>query len=264
MCETWAGAAADVDDLLHGGRHGLRLIADVRGVDAAMAAHDPGQFDQLVEGRVGAGRVGQAAGHPEAAVRHGLLGEVDHRRHFTRARRAVVVSHGGHAEVAVADEGGGVGGDALRERTKRAAVERDRQVRVRVDVDEAGTHDPARRIDGAPGGARGEVADRGDPVAVDGDVALPAGRSAAVDQRPVRDQEVVHETRLRRAADRQRRREDTTGRRRLMGAATSAAYGPCARRRLGRFCRSGRPGKRAGNRVDQPPRPIYTPREMRK
>ena len=49
----------DGDDLGYGGGDALRLIADVRGVEATVFARHATQLDELVETGVGARRVGQ-------------------------------------------------------------------------------------------------------------------------------------------------------------------------------------------------------------
>ena len=82
--------------------------------------------------------------------------------------------------------------DALADLRLRARVERQREVRVGVDVDEPGGDDLAAGVEhaaGRPGRAR---LDGGDAAVEHGDVGLAAGRAAAVDDVAATDQEVVH------------------------------------------------------------------------
>src|SRR5262249_18499447 len=80
--------------------------------------------------------------------------------------------------------------DAVPGRDRQHAIPEHLGVVVRVDVDEAGSDDGALGVDGARGAA-GHVADRRDATVAHGDVAAPARRARAVDQRAAADQEIV-------------------------------------------------------------------------
>ena len=99
---------ADGNDLADGLGNRLGLVADVRGVDAAVLSDDLAQLDELFQRRVRAGRVRQARRQPHCAIFHCTGDERLHLLHFSRSRRAVVVAHGGDAHVAVADQGRGI------------------------------------------------------------------------------------------------------------------------------------------------------------
>ena len=64
-----------------------------------------------------------------------------------------------------------LGGDALADLPRRAAVLEEQPVRMRVDVDEAGGHHESGRVDLAAAGA-GYAPDRRDAIAADRDIAL--------------------------------------------------------------------------------------------
>ena len=81
------------------------------------------------------------------------------------------------AEPAVADH---LGGHALQHLRLRLAVEREREVAVRVDVDEAGREHQAARVDRLVGGER-RAADLGDDAVLEDKVAVARRGAAAVD-----------------------------------------------------------------------------------
>ena len=100
---------------------------------------------------------------------------------------------GSEAHPTVAHDGGG---DTVPTRGGDPRIPGDLRVVVRVHVDEAGGEQATVGIDGA--GAHAAAArcfDGGDDVAVDRDVGVPAGRTAAIDQEGVANDEIVtHES----------------------------------------------------------------------
>ena len=57
----------------------MPLAADVARVEPASLARDAGELDHLLGVGVGARRIDQAGGQPEAAVAHGRADEILHR-----------------------------------------------------------------------------------------------------------------------------------------------------------------------------------------
>ncbi len=95
-----------------------------------------------------------------------------------------------HAAVA-----GDVRGDALAHGRLGARVQQDREIRVRVRVDEAGGDVAAAGVDDAPAAQRPRRADGGDAVAAHGDVPGVPGVAAPVDDAAAGDDEVVDASR---------------------------------------------------------------------
>ena len=92
-------------------------------------------------------------------------------------------------EAAVAHD---LGGHALPDLPFGARIQRQGEIRVRVNVDEAGRHDVAAGIDGPARGAPSLPLDGHDPLLAHEDVGLTAGRPGSVDDEPSADREVVH------------------------------------------------------------------------
>ena len=113
-----------------------------------------------------------------------------------RARAQIIPEHFDFAgqrrrdrKSAVADD---LGGDALAHLALSLGIDRQREIRVGLDVDEAGRDGEAGRVDGFACGI-GDVPDRRDAIAVDGKIALDAGIAGAVVKRSAADQDVVHD-----------------------------------------------------------------------
>ena len=114
-----------------------------------------------------------------------------------RRRRAEIILQqfdlagqaGRDREAAMADD---LGGHPLAHLAFGLGIDRQREVRMGLDVDEARRHGEPRCVDGLAGGLFDAPADRGDTAVADGDVARRAGRSAAVINQPAADQDVVH------------------------------------------------------------------------
>ena len=90
-------------------------------------------------------------------------------------------------EAAMADD---LGGDALSHLRVRRRIDRQREVRMGLDVDEPGTDHEPSGIDRLPRRARQGRADRRDAAAYNGEVGGPPGRPAAVEYRAAADQDV--------------------------------------------------------------------------
>src|SRR6185369_1365785 len=80
--------------------------------------------------------------------------------------------------------------DALADLRLRPRVERQREVGVRVDVDEAGRDDLAAGVDHPAGRPRRARLERDEAAPVDADVGVAPGRAGAVDQVAAADQQV--------------------------------------------------------------------------
>ena len=63
------GLAADLDRLAHGGQQSVGLVADVRGVDAAVCGHDLGKLDEFVGLGIQAGLIDEPGRHAPAPLR---------------------------------------------------------------------------------------------------------------------------------------------------------------------------------------------------
>jgi hypothetical protein len=85
---------------------------------------------------------------------------------------------------------------ALAHRALRGPIHDERHVRVCVQIDEARRNDLARRVDDERAGAPIDRTDRGDMAAADADIGAIARAAAAVDDRSVRDDDVVLRRRL--------------------------------------------------------------------
>ena len=116
---------------------------------------------------------------PVEVLGHGRPVDPDYRVVAVDVRReAVGLGDGGAAVAAVADQ---LGGDALGDGALGARVDEEGVVGVAVDVDEAGGDDHARCVEAALGVGVTQVAYRGDPAVLDGDVGGDSGRACAVD-----------------------------------------------------------------------------------
>ena len=93
------------------------------------------------------------------------------------------------AMAAVAD---GDGCDALQRARLRAAVDEQREVGVRVNVDDAGRDDQASDVDDFERSVGRHRADGADPAALDRDVRPPWRRAGAVDDGPAGEHERAH------------------------------------------------------------------------
>ena len=181
----------------------LAVVAQVRRVEAAGGAGGTRQRDELVGLGVGVGRVDQPGGHAVGALLHGVGDEPRHLLQLGRLRRAFVVAHHVLAhlaepdvrqqvdrrlrpldgrevagEVAPAPLGGRFlrrdraafadhfGRDALADLALRVAVDEQREVRVRMRIDEAGRHHLAAGVDRSRRGAA-DAADTGDAAVAD-------------------------------------------------------------------------------------------------
>ena len=114
-----------------------------------------------------------------------------------RAGRQVLTQHGGapgqgggDGEAAVTDD---LQRHALPDLGLRARVQRQGEVGMRVDVDEAGRDHLAARVDDPARGTPGSGRDRPDAAAAHAHVGLTARRPRAVDHEAAADQQVVHE-----------------------------------------------------------------------
>ena len=85
-----------------------------------------------------------------------------------------------------------LGRDPLGQLAERPGVVQDGQVRVAEDVDEAGAHRLARRVDNGPRLARQAAADRHHPVAADAHVGWHRARAGAVVDIAACDQDIEH------------------------------------------------------------------------
>ena len=94
----------------------------------------------------------------------------------------------GDGEAAVATDDGG---DTVQRRRAEGGVPERLRVVVRVQVDEAGRHHQATRIDLVDRGL-GEVADGDDATVADTDIGHPTGRTRAVDDRSPGDLQIEH------------------------------------------------------------------------
>ena len=176
-----ARAFADGDRLLDAFAQLLAVVAQVRRVEAASRAGRPRQRDQLVGLRVRVRRVDQAGGHAVRALLHRVGDEPRHPLELLRFRRALVVAHHELADLAEADVrqqvdrrlaaldrrevagevapaplGGRLlrrdrsaladhlGGHALADLALGVAVGQQREVGVRVRIDEPGGERPCR------------------------------------------------------------------------------------------------------------------------
>ena len=95
----------------------------------------------------------------------------------------------GGREAAVADH---LGGHALADLALRAGIEGQGEVGMRVDVDEAGRHDLAARVDRPARRAPGARLEGGDAPVAHRHVGLLPGRTRAVEDQSSADDDVVH------------------------------------------------------------------------
>ena len=84
-----------------------------------------------------------------------------------------------------------LGGDALAHLALGLGIDRQREVGMGLDVDEAGRDREPVGVDHLGGVAARFAADRGDAAVADGDVARLARGAAAVEQQAAADQDVV-------------------------------------------------------------------------
>ena len=84
-----------------------------------------------------------------------------------------------------------LGGDALPDLALGLGVERQGEVGMRLDVDEAGRHDKAARVDDPRSIGAETPADGDDATRRDRDIGLDRGRAAAVDDLAARDEDFV-------------------------------------------------------------------------
>ncbi len=117
-----------------------------------------------------------------------------------RARAQIVAKeldlarqHGCDREAAMADD---LGGHALAHLALGLGIDRQREVGMGLDVDEARRHREAFGVDHLGGVACELHADGGDAAVADRDVASCAGRSAAVEQQAAADEDVVGHGRI--------------------------------------------------------------------
>ena len=113
-----------------------------------------------------------------------------------RARRQVLAQHlhaiaerGRDREAAIADD---LERHALTDLGLGPLVERQREIGMRVDVDEPGCHDLPARVDHAAGGPRRPPLDADDATAGDAHVGVEPGRAGAVDHVTATNQQIVH------------------------------------------------------------------------
>ena len=128
---------------------------------------------------------------PRDALDHGRARDVLDALHEPDEPLVPVGARRREADAAAAHHHRGAAVEAAR---REVRVPRDLRVEVRVDVDEAGRDQLPARVDLSPPlprAARG--ADLGDDVAVDRDVRLARRPTRAVHQRPVPNDQVVHE-----------------------------------------------------------------------
>ena len=110
------------------------------------------------------------------------------RRQQVQRLGQLAVGQRGQAHAAIAAD---AGGHALGDLASHVGLDQQRQVVVRMRVDEAGCHDSAARVD-LLAAAGQPAADFGHAAGGDGHVGRSPGRAAAVDQRAVADDEVEH------------------------------------------------------------------------
>src|SRR5262249_1342471 len=92
-------------------------------------------------------------------------------------------------EAAVADD---LERHALTDLRLCAGIERQREIRVGVDVDEAGRHHLAARVDHTVSRTRRPPLERDDTTGADAHVAVTARRAGTIDQGPAANQQIVH------------------------------------------------------------------------
>ena len=113
-----------------------------------------------------------------------------------RAGREVFAQHGGPAGQDGGDRKSTVADDlqrhALTDLGFRARIERQREVGVRVNVDESRRHDLAARVDDAAGRAGRARLDGDDAAGAHAHVGLTRLSAGAVDQLPAPDQQIIH------------------------------------------------------------------------
>ena len=84
-----------------------------------------------------------------------------------------------------------LGGDALAHLALGLGIDWQREIGMRLDVDEAGRDREARRVDDVRSVAGQIFSERGDAAVRDREIAHDAGSAGAVDQESVMDQDVV-------------------------------------------------------------------------
>ena len=127
--------------------------------------------------------------------------EIFGKRHFAerrprRAWRQIILQQfdlagqgGGDREAAVADD---LGRDALPDLALGLGIDRQREVGMSLDVDEARSDGEARGLDGFRRGFVDPRGDRGDPSCADREIGRHARTTAAIEQEPAADQDVMH------------------------------------------------------------------------
>ena len=152
------------------------LVADVRGVEAAVTSDDFGQLDQLGCRAVATGYVDQAGRKAPRTGFHAPLDQTFHPIHLKRRRRTFVVAHDSRSNHSVRNQVDHVGastmgidcgqifGDVEHAHSTIAGHDRrdplgqviavqplhrlgDPRVRMGVQVDETGRHDHGRHVD---------------------------------------------------------------------------------------------------------------------
>jgi hypothetical protein len=128
-----------------------------------------------------------------------VLGEGRGRERQPRgARREIFAEHlhavgqrRRHREAAVADD---LERDALPDLRLGSLVERQGEVRMRVDVDEPGRDDLAAGVDLPPRRSRRSPLDGQEPAAADAHIGVDARRAGAVDHVAATNQQIVHDS----------------------------------------------------------------------
>ncbi len=204
-CQQLLGTREAAGRIHEAGRHAVRAgahaciqqppqVRELRAGDGALGEPDDGEPQRAVphERRDvdGMGRPAQrgevlAEGAPIPGHRVETPGVV---RPIVDGVGAVPLGERRRGHAAVADD---VRGHALPDRRLGARVQQDGEIRVRVRVDEAGSHVPVAGVDRAPAAQRARRSDGGDAVAAHTDVTSVPRIAAAVDDASAGDDEVV-------------------------------------------------------------------------
>ena len=256
-----AGLLANRDRLLDAFLELLPVVAQVRRVKAAGGAGGTRQRDELVGLGVCVGRVDQSGGHAVGALLHGVSDEPRHLLQLGRLRRAFVVAHHVLAHLAEPDvrqqvdrrfrplDGGEVAGkvtpaalggrflrgdrpafadhfrrDALADLALRVAVDEQREVRMRMRIDEAGRHHLPARVDRPRRGAA-DPADTRDASVANADRAGDGRSAGAINDASVGDEEVEGPAGLLRGREQREARRRDRGEKQVSSRADYIAAG---------------------------------------
>ena len=176
--DAGAGAAADLEGLLHRLLDAVVLVAHVGDVEAAGGASDLRHRCHLVGGRRLVGAVDEPGAEAEGAGRHPLGESFAHGVDLAGRRRAIHVVHGVEAKRRMADQQTGIGG-------RRRLVER-RHVVGKARIAKVGGR--AQQVERRRHRAAGSERRKADPaVAGDhrGDALAGLGRHVGIDQQQV-------------------------------------------------------------------------------